>query len=764
MSAEQPPPPDAPPPPPPEEWGGPPPEDMDDAPPPTDELATAMTKAQAVAATLGPRKAATDVAEADIAGDADALVRELAGPEAHIREDQLTAVAALLSGRRALVVQRTGWGKTAVYLVATALARRRGDGPTLLISPLLALMRDQLQAAERVGVRAATINSANVDRWREVEEAVLADDVDLLLVSPERLNHPGFRERVWPVLAARVGMLVIDEAHCISDWGHDFRPDYRRIRDVLADLDGAGVLATTATANDRVVADVVAQLGEGPLILRGGLDRTSLHLAVHDLDEPTRLAWLAGWLPTVDGSGIVYCLTVADTETVAGYLQEEGIDAVAYSGALDSDAREALEADLKANRVKAVVATSALGMGFDKADMTFVVHHGLPSSPVAYYQAIGRAGRGVDRADVVALPGPDDEDVWRYFASSSMPPGRLVDQILGALDTGSATSSTRLEASVNAGRSRLEAALRILDVDGAVERVDGGWRSTGTGWQPDAERIERVAAARADEAQAMRTYAGLAAAGECLMALLLEHLDDPTIGEGWRCGRCHGCDPTLPSATFTADPAAAERALAFLRAREVVIEPRKMWPTGMDQRKGRIAAGERAEEGRALARGRDPGWGSVVDALLADGADPSAPAVVAALDEAVEGMFAVLRRWGWEARPTWVTWVPSRRRPWLPEALATRIATAGRMHLAPAVVRTGVDTPPQERMGNSAHQAANALAGITVDPSAISGAPAGPVLLVDDVRGSGWTLTVAAEQLRQAGAGPVLPLVLHRTY
>lgn len=763
MATEQPPPPPPPPPPPEpeEEWW-----EEESAPP--EDLHTAATKAQHVAASLAPRSAPRAVSTDDVAEEADALVRELAGPDASIRPDQLTAVAALLSGRRALVVQRTGWGKTAVYLVATALSRRRGDGPTLLVSPLLALMRDQLQAAERMGVRAATINSANVGRWREVEEAVLADEVDLLLVSPERLNHPGFRDRVWPVLAARVGLLVIDEAHCISDWGHDFRPDYRRIRDVLADLDaagpgGPGVLATTATANDRVVADVVAQLGEAPLILRGGLDRTSLHLAVHHLDAPTRLGWLAGWLPTVEGAGIVYCLTVADTELVAGFLQEEGINAVAYSSSLDSDAREALEADLKANRVKAVIATSALGMGFDKADMTFVVHVGIPSSPVAYYQAIGRAGRGVPRADVVALPGDDDEDVWRYFASASMPRPKLVEQILGALGTGGATSTTRLEASVNAGRSRLDAALRILDVDGAVERVDGGWRATGAGWNPDAERIDRVAAARVAEADAMRTYAGLAADGGCLMALLLDHLDDPSVGEGWRCGRCQGCDPTLPAATFTADPALAERALAHLRSRDVPVEPRRMWPTGMDERRGRIGKDLQAAEGRALARGRDPGWGSVVDALLADGADPSDPTVAGALDEAVAGMFAVLKRWDWAQRPTWVTWVPSRRRPWLPEALATRIATAGRLGLAEAVVRGG-DTPPQEQMGNSAFQAVNALAGLRVDRAALADAPPGPVLLVDDVRGSGWTLTVAAEQLRQAGAGAVLPLVLHRRF
>jgi ATP-dependent DNA helicase RecQ len=710
--------------------------------------------------------AATDAAATDLEADANALIAELAGPGARIRDDQLTAVRALLDGRRALVVQRTGWGKTAVYLVATALARRRGDGPTLLVSPLLALMRDQLGAAARIGVRAATINSSNIDRWAEVEADVAADAVDLLLISPERLNHPGFRQRVWPALVDRVGLVVIDEAHCISDWGHDFRPDYRRIKDVLADLTGGdrqvGVLATTATANDRVVEDVESQLGADPLTLRGGLDRTSLHLAVHRLDAAGRLAWLAAWIPTTVGSGIVYCLTVADTELVASFLSAQGIDAVAYSGALEGADREDLEGRLKGNDVKVVVATSALGMGFDKPDLSFVVHHGLPSSPVAYYQAIGRAGRGVDRADVIGLPGEQDEEIWRYFESASMPRPRFVDRLLEALGSSDQpTSLPALEVAVNAGRSRLDAALRILDVDGAVERVEGGWRATGTGWRPDAERLDRVAAGRAAEAGAMRRYSR---ADACLMHQLLVHLDDPHVDEGWTCGRCQVCDPDLPTAT--ADPPAdlVQAATTFLRTQDVVLEPRRTWPPGLAGRRGRIGPDRQAAEGRALARGTDPGWDDLVRVLLADGAAPGDPAVDAALDEVTAGLTGVLARWGWAARPTWVTWVPSRRRPWLVEGLAARLAELGRLPLVGVMTPSSGSRPPQAQMDNSAHAAAGALAAVQVDAAAVAAAPAGPTLLVDDVRTSGWTLTVAAEQLRAAGADAVLPVVLLRRF
>ncbi|MCU1693758.1 MAG: recombinase RecQ, partial [Frankiales bacterium] len=362
--------------------------------------------------------------------EAEAVLRALAGPEALLREDQWTAIEALVVGRRrALVVQRTGWGKSAVYFVATALLRARGGGPTVLVSPLLALMRNQVAAAERAGISAVTVNSTNVTQWQEVYGAVERGEVDVLLVSPERLNNPGFRDAVLPRLAATAGLLVVDEAHCISDWGHDFRPDYRRLRTLLAELPtGTPVLATTATANARVVDDVAGQLapgGAGPagtagddtLVLRGPLERESLHLSVARLPSPAhRLAWLADTLPQLPGSGIVYTLTVAGADDVAAFLRSRGITAQAYSGRTDDAERRQAEEDLLGNRVKALVATSALGMGFDKPDLGFVVHLGAPASPIAYYQQVGRAGRGVDRAEVVLLPGADDEAIWRYFA------------------------------------------------------------------------------------------------------------------------------------------------------------------------------------------------------------------------------------------------------------------------------------------------------------------------------------------------------------
>jgi ATP-dependent DNA helicase RecQ len=699
----------------------------------------------------------TPAAAAPTRDEAEQHLRALAGEHAVLREDQWSAIEALVADRRrALVVQRTGWGKSAVYFVATALLRARGAGPTVIVSPLLALMRNQVAAASRAGTVAVTVNSANAEQWQEVYDDVERGAVDVLLVSPERLNNPGFRDAVLPRLAATAGLLVVDEAHCVSDWGHDFRPDYRRIRTLLDDLpDGTPVLATTATANARVVEDVAAQLGEGTLVLRGELDRASLHLGVAQLPSAAhRLAWLAEQLPQLTGSGIVYTLTVAAAEEVAAFLRGRGIPAAAYSGRTDDAERRQAEDDLLADRVKALVATSALGMGFDKPDLGFVVHLGAPASPIAYYQQVGRAGRGVDRAEVVLLPGQEDEAIWAYFASLGFPAEEQVRRVLAVLaDSPKPLSTAALEPHVDLRRTRLETMLKVLDVDGAVQRVRGGWTSTGQPWHYDADRYARVAADRAAEQQAMRAYA---ATPGCRMLFLRRQLDDPAVEAGTAepCGRCDRCTGRPVPTEVCAD--LLEAARVALGRPGVEVEPRRMWPTGMASAgialSGRIPAELQAETGRALGRLSDVGWGTRLRPLLAE-ADRELPADVLA------AVVAVLAGWQWEQRPTAVVAVPSRRRPLLVGSLAARLSGLGRLPLLGTLVRTR-DEPSGTGLSNSA-QRLRAVHGTFAVPSQVQVQLDGsPVLLVDDLASSGWTLTECARVLREAGAGPVLPLVL----
>ncbi|XHM63760.1 RecQ family ATP-dependent DNA helicase [Streptomyces nigra] len=712
----------------------------------------------------------------ELNAEADAILAELVGtPGARLREDQWQAVAALVrERRRALVVQRTGWGKSAVYFVATALLRRRGAGPTVIVSPLLALMRNQVESAARAGIRARTINSANPEEWETIHGEIERGETDVLLVSPERLNSVDFRDQMLPKLAATTGLLVVDEAHCISDWGHDFRPDYRRLRAMLAELSpGVPVLATTATANARVTADVAEQLGTGAgeaLVLRGPLERESLRLGVVRLpDAAHRLAWLAEHLEELQGSGIIYTLTVAAAEEATAFLRQRGFPVASYTGRTENADRLQAENDLLANRVKALVATSALGMGFDKPDLGFVVHLGSPSSPIAYYQQVGRAGRGVEHADVLLLPGQEDEAIWRYFADTAFPPESQVRQTLAALaDAGRPLSVPALEASVDLRRSRLETMLKVLDVDGAVKRVKGGWTATGAEWVYDAERYARVARQRAAEQQAMRDYVGTT---QCRMEFLRRQLDDEGAAPCGRCDNCAGAwaDASVSSETLTGAAKELDRP-------GVEIEPRRMWPTGMPalgiELKGRIPAGEQCSTGRALGRLSDIGWGNRLRPLLAENA-PDGPVP----DNVLKAVVAVLADWarspgGWAPdvpdavqRPVGVVAVPSLTRPELVGSLARGVASIGRMPFLGALTYVAEDGAHAARRSNSAQRLKGLSQAFTVSgelADALAATP-GPVLLVDDYTDTGWTLAVAARLLRRSGSGEVLPLVLAAT-
>jgi len=695
--------------------------------------------------------------------DAESCLRALAGPSARLREDQWTAIQALVTERRrALVVQRTGWGKSAVYFVTTALLRARGMGPTIIVSPLLALMRNQIEAAARAGLRARTVNSANISDWDGIYAEIAAGAVDLLLVSPERLNNPGFRDLILPKLAATAGMLVVDEAHCISDWGHDFRPDYRRLRTLLQDLPpGVPVLATTATANARVTRDVAEQLATGAdgeaLVLRGPLDRDSLCLGVVRLPTAEqRLGWLAEHLAELPGSGIIYTLTVAAAHETAAFLRDRGHDVAPYTGRDEQAERLAAEQALLAGELKALVATSALGMGFDKPDLGFVVHLGAPQSPVAYYQQIGRAGRAVPRAEVILLPGPEDRDIWAYFASLAFPPERVVRATLGALAAADGPLSPgALEIQIDLSRARMEMMLKVLDVDGAVRKVTGGWVATGAAWSYDADRYTTVAAERTREQQAMLGYLSTR---QCRMEYLRQQLDDPAAAP---CGRCDNCTGRPWAAEVS--PAGTALAQARLLRPGLDVAPRRMWPPGLRPLgidvSGKITPELAAQPGRALGRLTGLGWGVRLRAVLGSGAGP-APPDEPVPEDLVAALVQVLAGWEWAQRPAGVITLPSHTRPQLIASLGERIASAGQLPLLGSLGYAGAGPGP--RQFNSPQRLAAIWRELLV-PGPVRDAASrldGPVLLIDDRIETGWTMTVAAKLLREAGAPAVPPLVL----
>jgi ATP-dependent DNA helicase RecQ len=689
-----------------------------------------------------------DLTTADLDFVADehlaSVLLAMAGPGATPHQDQDTAVRALVRGERVLVVQRTGWGKSGVYWAATSALRSMGRGPTLVISPLLSLMRDQVSAAAKTGLSARTINSGNIDEWDETMNLVLAGEIDVLLVSPERLSNPKFASRMAPVLAA-LGMLVIDEAHCISDWGFDFRPDYQRLAKVLTKAGDIPVLATTATANARVTADVAMQMGDETVVLRGGLARTTLHLSVvPGLGPLERYAWVDEALSTLEGSGIIYVPTVAETTRLSGWLEHRGHNVVAYSGQTSVGERERIEDKLRANELKAVVATSALGMGYDKPDLGFTIHVGSPDSPVAYYQQVGRAGRAISKAEAVLLPAETDERLWEYFATSSIPNPGAIGKVLSFLDSNEeAVSIPKIVEATGVRKGRVEALLKIVAVEGAVERTENGWISTGVGYTFDEKKWNEIVAARADEASLMRSYAR----GEgCLMEFLQRALDDNDPGP---CGTCSVCTGVLPRPGATPSPAVVEAARVFLQGVDVVLEPRKLWPSGtVSGKKGQIGG---IAEGRALTYADTPGWDYV--SQIFEGPDGDLP------DAVIQGVISVLTRWKsvWGVRPVAVSWVPSRRHPRMIKGLAEAIGAVGKLPVIDVLEvsgpRPGAGAVSRDKV-DSLTQGLSLRKGVKV--------PYGPVLLVDDTYRSGWTMTVAGDLLRQGGASAIYPLVVQQ--
>ncbi|WP_116113610.1 RecQ family ATP-dependent DNA helicase [Austwickia chelonae] len=681
------------------------------------------------------------------------VLTALAGPQAHLRPDQRAAVAGLLRpSARVLVVQATGWGKSAVYWAASAVLRVRGAGPTLVVSPLLSLMRDQVAAAERAGLRASTVNSSNQAEWLQIEEDLLSDRIDVLLVSPERLANPSFGARVLDRLGDRLGLLVIDEAHSVSDWGHDFRPDYRRVADLLQRMNPqAPVLATTATANERVTADVAAQLGESTLVQRGPLARDSLDLTViAGLDPLERYAWLVDHLPVLPGSGIVYTLTVADAHSLAGVLTRhygEGCPVAAYTGQLPAQERAGLEDALRENRVKALVATSALGMGYDKPDLGFVVHVGAPPSPVSYYQQVGRAGRAIKRATVVCLPSAQDRYVWDYFASASLPAPKEVERLLAVLPppTAEPISVPRLEAESGLRRSKVELLLKQLAVDEVAERTPAGWRATGRVWQDDPQRREGILAVRRREADIMRSFLS---GHTCLMSLLQEALDDPSARS---CGRCSTCTGELPAGWSSRPrPETVEALRRDLQGQSQIWEPRKMWPGGVFRRSGRIPQSESVDPGRVLVHMSAPEWSQVLAGSLSGQG--------AAEPELLDAAVSALVRWrtSWADRPDLIVSFAAAGLLEVSSGVADRLGHVGRI---PVLSWDLAGKPPAEASSSAVRASAwHEICAKSPRPD-VQGRT---ILLVVDASATGWSVTVAGSFLRREGASSVLPLVVHR--
>lgn len=684
----------------------------------------------------------------DISDKILSALRQLSSnPDATFREGQREAIEILIGRKRLLLVQRTGWGKSAVYFVATKLLREQGLGPTLLISPLLALMRNQISAAERLGLRSFTINSSAESTVDELILALRSNAIDVVVISPERLANPEFAEKVMPVLGSRPGLTVIDEVHCISDWGHDFRPDYRRIGQMLrAFPSGLPILGCTATANDRVIEDVREQLdseggSDGIRVLRGPLSREGLALSVLDLPQQAdRLAWLATNIATLPESGIVYCLTQRDTELVGNFLRIQGYPVATYHGDLDGDLRESIEAQLTKGSIKVIVATSALGMGYDNPRIGFVIHYQSPGSIVNYYQQVGRAGRALRESHGVLLCGEEDGDIIDWFINTSFPSEANIAEVLAIFNAADGpTSLARLEAHVNMKRMRLANCLKQLEVEGILRRVGGQtYEATFKPWVYPHARIAAINAIRVAEAEEMTRYARTTT---CRMEFLVQSLNDSLHVPCGVCDNCHS------ESTFAAINASLLlRAQNYVDAQFGVIEPRKQ-----DGARQKIPEDERLEEGRYLCRWADQGFGQLV--LHGKQRDRHFD------DSLVIALSKMLHTWSPLPAPTVVSFVPSATQPQLVTDFAQRVASLMGLPFINGIERIRLGQP-QKTMQNSAHQEANVKGAFAIRTDAMEFLQNQVILLIDDVVDSRWTMTEIGRVLRRGGCAAVIPVAL----
>lgn len=466
-----------------------------------------------------------------------------------LRDEQLTAMSAILDGRDVLAVMPTGSGKSAIYQVPAVLLPR----PVIVISPLIALQHDQIASLEQSDApMAVAINSRHsATVLDEALAAVEKGDARYVFLGPEQLMKDDLLKRL---AAVRPSLIVIDEAHCVSAWGHEFRPTYLRVGDAIERLGRPPVTALTATASAVVRREIVDFLGlREPLVISGGFDRPNISLDVrHHTDDGRKREEVLDVVAELAKPGLLYCATRRDTEYYAEQLTERAVSAVEYHAGLSTKQRNDVHDRFRDGEVDVVVATSAFGMGIDKPNVRFVVHASVPDSVDAYYQQIGRAGRDDEPADAVLFYRAEDLSLGSFFATRN-PDEDLLHRVYAALDPKKPKRLKGLRDELDERGRRLTASINLLEQAGAVTSARAGFTSAGVPADDAVRRAvdmaeigERVDRTRVEM---MRSYAETPdCRRQFLLAYFGDHLPQP-------CGNCDSCRANTATDHESAIPA-----------------------------------------------------------------------------------------------------------------------------------------------------------------------------------------------------------------
>lgn len=671
---------------------------------------------------------------------ATAIIKSLYGRDASFRDGQYEAIEATMTQKRTLVVQRTGWGKSLVYFVCTKLMREQGKGVTMVVSPLLVLMQNQIEAAEKMGLKCDVLNSSVKNRREDILTSLEGNELDLILITPETLFAGDVQTRLRNI---SIGLFVIDEAHCISDWGHDFRLDYGNLRKIVQQLPAnVPILATTATANDRVIADLQKQLGDKVYVSRGPLTRDSLYIQVlNKPDKIDRYAWILENVPKLEGSGIIYCLTQRDCDYLAEFLKKNKVSAAAYysrNGEEGEKRNREIEEKFRTNKLKVIVATIKLGMGYDKGDIAFVIHYQMPSNIVSYYQQIGRAGRNIDKAYIFLMYGKEDEEILNYFINTAFPTEQETKKIIDFVGDRDGVRIGQIVSAMNIRKSRIDKALAFLINDGFIRKDQGTYYITPKKFVYDREHYDAVTAIRKNEMEQMKR---LAQTKECYSKYIVSCLDDKTAKECGHCSNCLGKE-IIPSAVSEKYIHIAEE---YVNKLIIPIEPRKKWASSSVTRATKIE--HINQTGFCISKYGDAGYGALVK--------QGKYAKEKRFSDALAGKSAeILRPFVQENKIRHICCVPSLRSDLVKE-FTLRLALSLKLEFVDALEKT--EARQQKEMENSAHQCANAYTSFWVKDGVRI--PKN-ILLVDDVVDSRWTFTVCGYRLMEAGAEKVYPFAL----
>jgi ATP-dependent DNA helicase RecQ len=608
------------------------------------------------------------------------------------------------------------------------------EGVTIVFSPLIALMRDQVRSLRNKGIRAAAINS-NQDEEENVAiiEKAQANQLDILYIAPERMENA---EWISASFEMKIAMVVIDEAHCISIWGQSFRPNYRRIVNLVRLLPKSfPVLATTATATPRVEADIIEQVGSDLIPIRGKLLRSNIRLSVvHVQSEDEKFFWLAENLPKLRKTGIIYTGTQASTDIYSNWLQYLGFNSAAYNGRLDAETRMRIESDFIGNKYDCVVSTNALGMGIDKPDIRFIIHTQVPQSPIHYYQEIGRAGRDGQEAHAILLYNPHaDDELPKAFIEGSKPSFNKYEKVIAATKKALLGQNEIIKAT-NLKQTQVSVIIADLIDQGILNEQQG--KSKKYFYNPDAPSLDISAfeILRSSQMQELHKMLEYAITDACRMQYLCSYLGDSMEG---RCGVCD--NDTRIRLSINSTESLKARLQGFRETFFPLLE--------VESSRSRIVNGVAASYyrvsnvGAALKHSKYQGGGDFPDWLLR------------------LTMKAYRKHFGSLAFDL-VLYVPPTESGDLVRNFAEKVADTLSIPISHGLVKVGVSSP--QKVFQSGISKKDNVHGkfAHMQPAEILG---NRILLIDDIFDSGYTIKEIGQYLTSLGATTIAPLVIART-